>query len=232
MTTPQDLDSLKHQAALKALEYVRDGMVVGLGTGSTAKHVVVGLGVRVRAGLKIRGVPTSLETAELARKNGIQLIEHEHHWAVDVAIDGADQVDPQLNLIKGGGGALLKEKIVASAARQFIVVVDYTKRVPGLGRSFPLPIEVVPFGWGNTAQQIEVLGGKAILRERNGQIVVTEAGHYILDLHVERIDRPAELEAQLARIPGVVESGLFVGRTTLLLVGTPHGIDVHKPSGS
>ena len=132
-TSMSDLEASKKAAAEKAVEYVHDGMVVGLGTGSTAKHMILALGERVRAGLSIRGVPTSLETAELARKNGIPLLETEDAWTIDVAIDGADQVDAQLNLIKGGGGALLREKIVAAAARQFIVIVDHTKRASVLG---------------------------------------------------------------------------------------------------
>lgn len=226
MTAPVDLDALKRQAALKAVEYVRDGMVVGLGTGSTAKHVVVALGEKIRAGMKIRGVPTSHETAELAKRHGIPLIDTDNAWVIDVAIDGADQVDPQLNLVKGGGGALLKEKIVAASAKQFIVVVDHTKRVPVLGNPFPLPIEVVRFGWGSTARQIEeVTGGKAVLRQYNDQAFRTEAGHVILDLHIARIDQPAQLEVQLNNIPGIVETGLFVGRTHLLIVGTPTGVE-------
>lgn len=226
MSAPLDLASFKRQAALKAVEYVRDGMVVGLGTGSTARHAVIALGEMMRAGMKLRGVPTSHETAQLAKQCGIPLIDQDNAWVIDVAIDGADQVDPHLNLIKGGGGALLKEKIVAASAKQFIVVVDHTKRVPVLGHSFPLPIEVVPFGWGNTARQIEeVAGGKALLRERNGQTFKTEAGHVILDLHSPRIDNPAQLEAQLKNIPGIVETGLFVGRTHLLIVGTPTGVE-------
>src|SRR6185437_8907404 len=133
------------------------GMIVGLGTGSTAKHLLIALGERVRAGMKLRGVPTSQETAMLARESGIPLIDTENRWEIDVAIDGADQVDPEFNLIKGGGGALLKEKIVAARAKQFIVMVDYTKQVPVLGGSFPLPIEIIPFGWGSTAREVEVL---------------------------------------------------------------------------
>jgi ribose 5-phosphate isomerase A len=218
------LDELKRQAALKAVEYVQDGMVIGLGTGSTAKHMIQALGERIRQGLKIRGVPTSQDTADLARSWGIPLIESDNTWTLDLAIDGADQVDPQLCLIKGGGGALLKEKIVAASARQLIIVVDHTKRVPVLGNSFPLPIEVVPFGWGNTARQLEAIAGKAVLRERDGQAFRTEAGHFILDLHVGSITDPADLEARLNQVPGVVETGLFVGRTSLLIVGTPTGI--------
>ncbi|MEK6617320.1 MAG: ribose 5-phosphate isomerase A, partial [Nitrospirota bacterium] len=142
------------------------------------------------------------------------------------AIDGADQVDSQLNLIKGGGGALLREKIVAAAARQLVIVVDHTKRASVLGHPVPLPVEVVPFGWRSTARRIEALGGKAVIRERGGQIFKTEFGHYILDLHIDRIEDPAGLEARLNRIPGVVENGLFVGRTTVLIVGTPRGVEV------
>lgn len=164
--TTHDLDGFKKAAALRAVEFVRDGMVVGLGTGSTAKHVVIALGERVRTGMKLQGVPTSQETAALAREYGIPLLDSENRWEIDVALDGADQVDPTFNLIKGGGGALLKEKIVAASAKQFIVMVDYTKQVPALGGSFPLPIEVVPFGWGSTAREIETLTkSRVILRE-------------------------------------------------------------------
>jgi ribose 5-phosphate isomerase A len=229
--TAGDLDSLKKAAALKAIEFVRDGMVVGLGTGSTAKHMVIALGEQVRAGMKLRGVPTSAETAALARQSGIPLIDNENRWEIDVAIDGADQVDPHFNLIKGGGGALLKEKIVAASAKQFIVMVDHTKQVPVLGGSFPLPIEVIPFGWGSTAREIETLTeSRVVLRERNGTPFKTEAGHLILDVHIDRIDRPGELEAALNLIPGVVETGLFVGRTNILIVGTPQGVHIlHVP---
>jgi ribose 5-phosphate isomerase A len=219
------LDELKRQAAIKAVDYVRDGMVVGLGTGSTARHVIVALGERVKKGLRIKGVPTSQETARLARKAKISLLQNDEVWPIDVAIDGADQVDPQFNLVKGGGGALLKEKIVAAAAQRFIIVVDHTKCVPVLGGSFPLPVEVMPFGWRNTARQIDALGGKAELRKRNGEIFVTEARHYILDVHFARINDPAALEAALNRIPGVVENGLFVARTSVLIVGTPAGVE-------
>lgn len=144
MTPFVDLDSEKRQAALKATEFVHDGMVVGLGTGTTSKHLIVALGERVRAGLKIQAVPTSHDTAALAKQSGIPLIESDNAWMIDVAIDGADQVDPALNLVKGGGGALLKEKIVAAAAKRFIVMVDHTKLVPALGGSFPCPLKSCP----------------------------------------------------------------------------------------
>ena len=228
MTSQHDLDSLKKVAALEAVRFVRDGMVVGLGTGSAAKHMVVALGQQVRAGMKLRGVPTSAETAALARQAGIPLIDSENRWEIDVAIDGADQVDPQFNLIKGGGGALLKEKIVAASAKQFIVMVDYKKQVPVLGGSFPLPVEVIPFGWGNTAREIEALTKSPVtLRERNGVPFSTEAGNLIVDVHLSRIDRPRELDLALNQVPGIVETGLFVGQTHILIVGTLQGVEVH-----
>ncbi len=228
MNPPADIDLLKRRAALAAVDYVRDGMVVGLGTGSTARHAILALAERVKAGLHITGVPTSHQTAELARNNGIPLLEQEDTWAIDIAIDGADQVDPNLNLIKGGGGALLKEKIVAAAARELVIVVDHTKRVPLLGSPFPLPVEIMPFGWGSTARLIEKLGIKAVIRRRDGDLFRTEGGHYILDLHVERIEDPVALEGMLNLIPGIVETGLFVGKTDVLVVGTPQGVDIQK----
>ena len=225
MMNNRDLDSLKKSAALAAVEFVHDGMIVGLGTGSTAKHLVIALGEKVRAGMKLRGVPTSHETAELARQQSIPLVDRDNAWIIDVAIDGADQVDPRCNLIKGGGGALLKEKIVAASAKQFIVLVDHTKRVSVLGGSFPLPIEVIPFGWGSTAREIEALTkSHVVLRERNGAPFKTEAGNMIVDVHIERIDQPQDLEVALNQIPGVVETGLFINRTDVLIVGTPQGV--------
>jgi len=231
MMSNQNLESLKKAAALTAVEFVRDGMVVGLGTGSTAKHMIIALGGKVRAGMKLRGVPTSHETAELARQQGIPLIDQDNAWVIDVAIDGADQVDPNFNLIKGGGGALLKEKIVAASAKLFIVMVDHTKRVPVLGGSFPLPIEVVPFGWGSTSREIEALTkSRVVLRERNGAPFKTESGNLIVDVHIDRIEQPRELEIALNHIPGIVETGLFVNRTGLLIVGTPQGVQtIHAP---
>jgi ribose 5-phosphate isomerase A len=228
MMSNQDLDSPKKAAALKAVEFVRDGMVVGLGTGSTAKHMVVALGEKIRSGMRLRGVPTSRETAVLAQQQGIVLVDADNAWVIDVAIDGADQVDPAFNLIKGGGGALLKEKIVAASAKQFIVVVDHTKRVSVLGGSFPLPIEVIPFGWGSTAREIEALTqSRVVLRERNGVPFTTEAGNMIVDVHLARIDQPRNLEIALNQIPGIVETGLFVGRTDLLIVGTANGVELY-----
>jgi len=227
MSLSEDTEALKKLAAAAALDYVKDGYVVGLGTGSTIRYLLAALEQRVRTGLKITGVPTSEETAELARKAGIPLLSDDDLWPIDVAVDGADQVDPQLNLIKGGGGALLREKIVAANARQMIITVDETKRVSVLGGAFPLPIEVLPFGWRNTAREIEQLGGKTVRRERNSHVFRTASGHYILDLHIARIEDPADLEVRLNRIPGVIECGLFVGRTDVLIVAAPNGVKVH-----
>lgn len=227
----ENLEALKEQAARAAVEYVKDGYVVGLGTGSTARYVVLALGERVKAGLKIRGVPTSRDTTELARQQGIPLIDKDNAWVIDVAIDGADQVDPNFNLIKGGGGALLKEKIVAASAKRFIVMVDHTKRVPILGGSFPLPIEIIPFGWGSTAREIEALTkSRVVLRERNGAAFQTEAGNMIVDVHLAQIDQPRDLEIALNQIPGIVETGLFVNRTDVLIVGTPQGVETRHAS--
>ncbi|MEW6542680.1 MAG: ribose-5-phosphate isomerase RpiA [Nitrospirota bacterium] len=233
MSMNTSADDLKRMAAEASVQHVRDGQIVGLGTGSTARHMIKALGERVRKGLAIKGVPTSRETAELAAQAGIPLLELDGAWQIDVAIDGADQVDPQLNLIKGGGGALLREKIVAAASRRLIVVVDESKLVPVLGNTFPLPIEVATFGWRSTAQQVEQAAGagaKAQRREKNGEPFRTEAGHYILDLHLDRIAEPAALEARLNLIPGVVETGLFVGRTALLIVGTSRGVETRQAS--
>jgi ribose 5-phosphate isomerase A len=219
-----DQEALKKTVAQAAMEYVRDGQTVGLGTGSTVQYVMANLAERVRAGLRIRGVATSLETARLAVQAGIPLLADDAEWSIDVALDGADQVDPQLNLIKGGGGALLKEKIVAAAAVQFVVLVDETKQVPVLGGSCPLPAEVVQFGWRMSAKLLERFGCRVTPRVKDGEQFITEAGHSILDLWFPKIDSPAELETELEKIPGVVSTGLFVGRTDLVLVATRQGV--------
>ena len=225
-----DQDALKKMVAEAGVEYVRDGQVVGLGTGSTFRYVLVKLAERVRNGLRIRGVPTSLQTARLASEAGVPLLADDAEWAVDLALDGADQVDPQLNLIKGGGGALLKEKIVAGAAARFVVLVDETKRVPVLGGAFPLPVEVVQFGWRTTAKQIGFFGCRVMPRMKDGEHFVTEAGHYILDLWFPAIEAPGWLECELEKVPGVVCTGLFVGRTDVVVVATQQGIvTINRP---
>jgi len=219
-----DQGALKKMAADAAVEYVKDGQIAGLGTGSTFRYVVAKLAERIKKGLRIRGVATSLETARLAKEAGIPLLADDAEWVVDLALDGADQVDPWLNVIKGGGGALLKEKIVAAAATRFVVVVDETKRVPVLGGSFPLPVEVVPFGWRTLAKRLERFDCRVAPRMKDGVLFVTEAGHYILDLWFPKIDDPARLEAELEKTPGVICTGLFVGRADLAVVATQQGI--------
>ncbi len=224
-------EKLKRVAAEAALEFIRDGNVVGLGTGSTVRYLLLALGERVRQGLQIKGVPTSQATAEFAGTLGIPLLPYDESWTIDVTIDGADQVDPHYNLIKGGGGALLREKIVAAAARHFVVIVDAGKRSPVLGHPMPLPVEVIPFGWRSTARLIKELGWEGALRTRNGEVFRTDSGNYILDVPIDRIDSPAELETRLNRIPGVVENGLFVGRTGTLIVGGTNDVLVESVPG-
>jgi ribose 5-phosphate isomerase A len=217
-------DELKKIVARAALQYVHDGQVLGLGTGSTMRFVLAELAERVKAGLRVKGVATSLETARLAQAAGIQLLAEDGEWTIDVALDGADQVDPQLNLIKGGGGALLKEKIVGRAAQRFVVLVDESKQVPVLGGDFPLPVEVVPFGWRMSAKQLEGFGCRMVPRVKDDRMFVTEAGHYILDLWFPKIESPSHLECDLEKIPGVVCTGLFVSEADVVLVGTRQGV--------
>ncbi|HHH77792.1 MAG TPA: ribose-5-phosphate isomerase RpiA [Thermoplasmatales archaeon] len=209
------MEELKRIAAHRATEYVRDGMVVGLGTGSTARYAVEKLGEMVKEGLDIVGIPTSLETEQLARKAGIPLSTIDEH-DIDLTIDGADQVDGDLNLIKGGGGALLREKMVASCSREEIIVVDESKITDRF--SFPLPVEVVKFGWKSVARKLESMGLEPARRE-----FVTDNGNYILDCRYGSIDDPEEMERMLNGIPGVVENGLFVGLATMVIAGTTRG---------
>jgi len=220
--------SFKKMAAEKSLEYIQDGHTVGLGTGSTVKYLLEALAPRVKAGLRIQGVPTSRETATLATQLHIPILSDEDPWEIDVAIDGADEVDAHLNLIKGGGGALLREKIIAANAKQFVVIVDEGKQVSSLGVSFPLPVEVIPFGWPSTMRAINELGYQATRREREGRVVVTDNHNYVLDVQGHAIENPSKLAQQLNDIPGVVENGLFVGMTSILIVGTSQGPVVYS----
>jgi ribose 5-phosphate isomerase A len=227
-----DMDDLKRQAAARALEYVRDGMKLGLGTGSTAKHFVELLGMRVRDGLDVIGVPTSETTRADAVRCGIRLTTLDDIDRLDLTVDGADEVDPALNLIKGGGGALLREKIVATASDRMIVIADDSKWVETLGR-FPLPIEVIPFGLAATKRAIEaafagsgVSGAMAIRQGKDGHVFVTDGGHWIVDAHLGRIADPARLAVALAAIPGVVEHGLFIGVASIAMLAGAQGIRV------
>ena len=222
------IDKAKFAAARRAVDFVEDGMRVGLGTGSTAAWMVRCLGELVREeGLKITGVPTSSRTADLARQVGITVVGLDEAKWLDLTIDGADEFDPQLNLIKGGGGALLQEKIVATASDQMIVISDAAKEVAQLG-AFPLPVEVVPFGWQTSRALIEetlvsmdVLGRNTTLRLNGTQPFVTDEGNYIVDLHLNRIGNPRQLALVLNQIPGVVENGLFIDIADIVIIG--HG---------
>jgi len=214
---PKSSDLEKAAAARASLRFVRDGMTLGLGTGSTAAHVVRFLGEKVRAGLKIRGIPTSVHTGELAASLGIPLTTLEECQEIDVDIDGADEFDPQLYLIKGGGGALLREKIIASASRQVVIIADSSKQVAVLGK-FPLPVEVVPFAQPLVAKRITALGATVKLRQdTKGNPFITDEGHHILDCSFGQIPDPPTLARTLSDMPGVVEHGLFIDLATVVL---------------
>lgn len=200
----------------KAADFVRDGMVVGLGTGSTVFYTINKLGNLTRQGLRIKGISTSIQTENLAKNWGIPLVRFEEIEEVDIAIDGADEVSSDLDLIKGGGGALLREKIIAKAAKTFVVVADPSKIVEKLGE-FHLPVEVVPFGAEMTKRQIYELGGYPHLREFKGKPYRTDNGNYIFDCIFPTILKPEILEKKLNMIPGVVENGLFIGMTDILI---------------
>lgn len=223
-------DQLKRQAAARALDYVRDGMKLGLGTGSTAKHFVELLGEKVQAGLKVVGVPTSEATRADAQRCGVPLGTLDEIERLDLTVDGADEVDPRLDLIKGGGGALLREKIVAAASDRMIVIADESKWVDTLGR-FPLPIEIIPFGVAATRRAIgDVLsshgltGRLEIRAGKDGHVFVTDGGHWIVDAHLGVIPDAPALAASLASLAGVVEHGLFIGLATTALLAGPAGI--------
>ncbi|HEY6117998.1 MAG TPA: ribose-5-phosphate isomerase RpiA [Candidatus Dormibacteraeota bacterium] len=218
----QSADDLKRAAADKALELVQDGMLVGLGSGSTARYFTEGVGRLVADGMKVRGVPTSRDTAELAARSGIPIVT-ELVGQIDLAVDGADEVDPSLNLIKGRGGALFREKLVAAAAKRFVVVVDESKLVKRLGVGV-LPVEVLPFLWRFTAERLTDLGVSLVVRGGEETPFVTDNGNLILDLSGEgEISDAAEFAAELKKITGVVEHGLFVGMTDTVIVAGPDG---------
>ncbi|WP_138418092.1 ribose-5-phosphate isomerase RpiA [Aquibacillus sediminis] len=210
-------NELKQMVGVEAVHYIKDGMKVGIGSGSTMYYLVRALGERVKQGLNIVGVPTSNQTAEWAKEFGVPLTTFSEVQELDLAIDGADEVDPNLQLIKGGGGALLREKVVAAAAKEFIVIVDESKMVSHLG-AFSLPIEVVPFGWEVTATKIAKFGCEPIRRQSNNQPYVTDNGNYILDCPFEKILEPEKLHEDLLSIVGVVETGLFTNMTSKVLV--------------
>jgi ribose 5-phosphate isomerase A len=209
----------KEAAGRAAAKLVRDGDIVGLGTGSTAYFAVVALGERVKAGLKIIGIPTSVHTGDLARAVGIPLTTLDDHPEIDITIDGADEVDPKLNLIKGGGGALTREKVIATASKKMVVVADSGKIVRVLGK-FPLPVEVIAFARTVVERKIVSLGGSPKLRTKeDGSPFVTDNGNEILDCSFGKIADPPALAGELDGMPGVVEHGLFIGLAKLVVVG-------------
>jgi len=224
------IDKAKYVAARRAVDFVEDGMSVGLGTGSTAAWMVRCLGEMVRNdGMKITGVATSTRTADLAREVGITIKTLDEVRWLDLTIDGADEYDPNLNLIKGGGGALLQEKIVATASDQMVVIADATKQVDRLG-AFPLPVEVIPFGWQTTKSLVEellismdVMGRDATLRMNGDHPYITDEGNHILDLHLGRIGNARQLSLVLNQVPGVVENGLFVDICDVVILGYADG---------
>ncbi len=224
------IDKAKFVAAKKATEYVKSGMKVGLGTGSTAAWLVQCLGEMVRhEGLRIKGVPTSSRTAQLAREVGIEVISLDEAKWLDLTIDGTDEYDGNLNLIKGGGGAHLQEKIVATASDQLIIIADPTKKVETLG-AFPLPVEIIPFGWQTTKTLIDetligmdVLGQTTSLRMNGDAAYISDEGNHILDLHLNRIGNPRQLSLVLNQIPGVVENGLFIDICDMVIIGYGDG---------
>jgi ribose 5-phosphate isomerase A len=211
-------DQEKEAAARASLQFVKDGYVLGLGTGSTAKYFIQLLGEKVKNGLRVRGIPTSARSRDLATSLGIPLTTFDECQEIDVTVDGADEFDPQLRLIKGGGGALLREKIVASASKQMVVVTDASKQVERLGK-FPLPVEVIGFAQALVAKRIEALGADVRIRTgADGKTYITDEGHHILDCRFGEIRDADELSRELSEMPGVVEHGLFIGLASVVLM--------------
>jgi ribose 5-phosphate isomerase A len=212
-------DEAKKRAAQRAIEFLQAGQVVGLGTGSTAKYAIEGIAARIREGFNLAAVPTSIATEQMARELGIPLVDLNDVPGIDIAIDGADEVDQNFNMIKGGGGALTREKLVALASVKRIYIVDEHKLVTTLGEAWPVPVEVLPFAWTRSALMLNALGCLASLRSDQGKAFLTDNGNYILDCRFAVITDPAELEKQIRLIPGVIDSGLFVGIADVLVVG-------------
>ena len=220
--------NLKQMAGEKAAEYIEDGMVVGLGTGSTVRYTILKLGNMVASGLDIVGIPTSLDTERLAKEVGIRISALEEYPEIDLTVDGADEVDPHLNLIKGGGGALLREKIVASASKKEIIVADESKLVEKLGEHFPLPVEVVPFSEAVVFRRLEGMGLNPEIRIKDGKKYLTDNRNIIIDCRTGPIDDGRRLESELNLIPGVVENGLFMGIADIALISKEKGVRVFR----
>jgi ribose 5-phosphate isomerase A len=224
------MEQLKQKAGEEAAKRIMSGQRIGLGTGSTVRYFLEAIGRRLAEGdlSDIVGVPTSERTETLARSLNISLTTLEETPVLDLCVDGADEVDPQINLIKGLGGALLREKIVASAGQYFIIIVDKAKVVKRLGQDCPVPVEVLPFGWNITAEQIKAIGGRPVLRMDNASPYKTDQGNHILDCHFGAIENPEDLGRQLDSFPGVLGHGLFLGSADEVIIGTPDGVDVLK----
>ncbi len=216
--------NLKQLAGEKAAEYVKDGMIVGLGTGSTTYYAIKKIGARVEEGLEIIGIPTSIQTEKIAMEWRIPLSNLREHPAIDVTLDGADEMDPNLDLIKGMGGALLREKIVANASKKEIIVIDPTKLVDKLGTKSPLPVEVSAFGWNKCKEALEGLGGIPELRLKDGEPFQTDNGNFVIDCRFDGIEDPIWLESTINNIPGVMENGLFLRLASLVIIGTESGV--------
>ncbi|MCM3609919.1 ribose-5-phosphate isomerase RpiA [Planococcus sp. MERTA32b] len=215
----------KKAAAEKAVEYVEDGMVLGLGSGTTVYWLLKRLGELIDQGLNIKGIPSSLRTAGWAKEFGIPLTDFSEVETLDLAIDGADEIDPDFQLTKGGGGSLVREKLVNAHAKQVIIIADQSKMVDQLG-SFPLPVEVLQFAWQRTADKITALGAKPVLRERDGEVFVSNNGNYILDCAFGSIENPHALHKELKLLLGVVETGLFIEMTDKVILAGPDGAQV------
>ena len=224
--------ALKRQVGEDAAALVEDGMVVGLGTGSTAAFVIEALGRRWTEGLRFVGIPTSKASGSQASSLGIELSDFGHHTQIDLTIDGADEIERgTLNLIKGLGGALLREKIVAAASRRLVIIADERKLVDHLGQHTPVPVEVSPFGWESVAMQLGGLGGAVTTRrDRAGTLFVTDGGNMILDCAFGVIEHAAVLERRIGEIVGVIESGLFIGRASMAIVAGKDGVERYQPA--
>ena len=225
---PLDVLGQKRAAAEAAVALVKKGYVVGLGTGSTAKYAILKLGDMAQDGFEVRGVPTSIATANLAKEHGIPLTSLEEVPKVDLTIDGADEVDPHLDMIKGMGGALFREKLVAAASKVGAIAVDASKVVKKLGSHAPVPVEVHPFGWRVSKARLEALRGRPELRTAGAATYRTDNDNYILDTRFTAIKSPAALEREINNVPGVVENGLFIGVATIVFVADAKGVTTRK----
>lgn len=216
---------VKRMAAEASIKYIKDGMTVGLGSGSTVNFMLEKLAERIKEGLTIKGIPSSLKTERFAKQLGIPLTDFSNTTKIDIAIDGADEVDPNLHLLKGGGGSLVREKIVDQAADRLIIIVDSSKTVSKLGDS-PLPVEVLPFGFEVTTEQIAAFGCTPVLRKRDGQPFVSDNGNYIVDCKFASIEDPQALHEKLKHITGVVETGLFPQMAHNVIIAREGRIDI------